>query len=78
MTLSAKAKKYLHAGLLAAASGGLFFVATVLPSIVRIPPGVRGVGVGIIVFALSRLAGYILSEIVVTGPAAPGTPPAAP
>jgi hypothetical protein len=61
--LTARKKKYVHAAVMAAASGGLTFLAFSLNSVITLPKGMEGAIIGVLVAAISKTAGYVLSEL---------------
>jgi hypothetical protein len=61
--LTSRKKKYLHAAVMAAVSGGLTFLAFSLDSVITLPRGAKGALVGILVAAISKVAGAILADL---------------
>lgn len=61
--MTSRVKKYVHAGLMAALSGALSFLAFSLDSFVHLPKGAKGVVMGLLVASVSKTAGYFLSEL---------------
>lgn len=61
--MTGRTKKWLHATGLAAASGGLSFLAFSLDSFVTLPKGAKGIVMGLAVAVVSKTAGYVLSQL---------------